>query len=358
MNAPARPRGPNSRSERLNVHGVVLYTLALLAGAVLVVLAVRVLLAAFAGVLFAIVLRTVASFVARHLRVPYGVVLAVVVVLALGGAVLAVVLAVPRLAEELEAFREALPPAVSKLAESTGYGNLLEHGLGKGTQLEQLHLEKMLHSVLSTVGTTFDALAGLVICFFVAIYGAAEPGAYERALLAVVPARRRELTRAVVKEATNELSHWLLGRLLAMLFVGVTSAVAFVLLHVPLAIPLALLAGVLTFVEYLGAVASALPAVLLAFSQGPLQALWVGLTFTALHVVEGYVLTPLLARNMVRIPPALTLVAQALFGTLVGVLGLTFSTPFLVVAVVVGKEWRQRSASERAPKPTPTPSAA
>ncbi len=134
-----------------------------------------------------------------------------------------------------------------------------------------------------------------------------------------------------------------------MLFVGISCAVAFLLLGVPLAIPLAVLAGLLTFVEYLGAIASAVPAMLLAFTNGPLRALWVGLVFTGLHLIEGYLLTPLLARNTVRLPPAVTLVGQALLGALVGSVGLTFSTPLLVVAVSAGKEWRKRGASDAKP---------
>ena len=46
------------------------------------------------------------------------------------------------------------------------------------------------------------------------------------------------------------------------------------------------------------------------------------IAYTVLHVVEGYVITPLLARTSVDLPPALTLAGQALLGELVGILGL------------------------------------
>jgi predicted PurR-regulated permease PerM len=316
---------------------MVVFTLAVLAVMVVVVLTVRVLLGVFAGILFAIALRALASFVAKHTRLPYAVVLTLLVLLLMGAAVTGVVLALPRLGDELENLRAVLPPAVHRLADSVGYGALLDR-----TKLHDLELDKFAAGALETVGTTFDALAGLVVCFFVAIYGAADPAAYERAACAVLPPRERPLAAAILRETGAELERWLLGRFVAMTFVGVTCAIAFVLLQVPLAIPLAFLAGILTFVEYIGAVASAVPAVLLAFSHGPITALWVALTFTGLHVIEGYVLTPLLARNMVRIPPALTLVSQALFGVLIGPLGLTFSTPLLVAAIAAGKEWRER----------------
>lgn len=357
MNAPAsrQPRTAQ-RAGRSRERGTVLFTLALLAAAAVVVLTARVLLAVFAGVLFAIVLHAIAGFVARHSHVRYGIVLTALVLVLVALTVLGVVYSFPLIGDQIENLRAALPPAVHRLADYFGYGDVVEKGLGKGGKLENLHLDKIAGGALSTVGTTFDVLAGLIICVFVTLYGAADPGAYSRALLAVLPARHRPLAEAIMREATSELERWLLGRLVAMVFVGVACGIAFMLLGVPLAIPLAVLAGLLTFVEYVGAIASAIPAILLAFSQGPATAVWVAVTYTALHIIEGYVLTPLLARNAVRIPPALTLVGQALFGALVGSLGLTFSTPLLVVAVSAGKEWRKRPTSERAAAREPLPS--
>ena len=95
------------------------------------------------------------------------------------------------------------------------------------------------------------------------------------------------------------------------------------------------MAGLLTFIEYLGAVASAVPAILLALTVSPLHAVWVVLLFTGVHVVEGYVLTPLISRQSVHIPPAYTLAVQLVLGGLFGVIGLTFATPSCVIGVIL-----------------------
>ena len=88
---------------------------------------------------------------------------------------------------------------------------------------------------------------------------------------------------------------------------------------------------------------------LFALAQSPAQAFWVLVLFTALHVVEGYVLTPLLARATVSLPPAITLACQVLLGALAGPLGLTLSTPLLVVGVCAAQSFR-RNASEDQPE--------
>jgi predicted PurR-regulated permease PerM len=183
----------------------------------------------------------------------------------------------------------------------------------------------------------------LVITFFIGLYGAAQPDAYRRAALALAPGPQRERVDAALVASSKNLSRWLLGRLIAMLFVGLTTTILFQVFKLPLAFGLGVLAGVLTFVEYAGAVISAIPPILIGFSQSPTTALAVAILFVVLHIIEGYVLTPLLARATVHLPPGVTLASQAILGALAGALGLTFSTPLLIVAISCAEVVRKPS---------------
>jgi hypothetical protein len=62
-----------------------------------------------------------------------------------------------------------------------------------------------------------------------------------------------------------------------MLFVGSATAIGLALLDTPLALTIGVIAGVLAFIPFFGPIASGLLAVLLAFMQGPTQALYVDL---------------------------------------------------------------------------------
>jgi predicted PurR-regulated permease PerM len=192
--------------------------------------------------------------------------------------------------------------------------------------------------------TTFEALSAVVVVFFIGLYGAVRPSAHASALLAAVPPHHRDWLTALAHELDAKLTRWMLGRLVAMAFVGTTCAIVFAALGVPLAMSLAVVAGLLTFVEYIGAVVSALPPLLMAFTKGPGTALAVVILFTALHAVEGYVLSPLINRRVVKIPPAVTLGGQVVLANLVGPLGLTFATPVLIVIATSVKAWRERQA--------------
>ena len=78
----------------------------------------------------------------------------------------------------------------------------------------------------------------------------------------------------------------------------------------PLAAALALIAALLDFIPNVGPILALIPAALFALLQGPTQVLYVVLLYGAIQTVEGYVLTPLIDRTTVKLPPALTLTAM------------------------------------------------
>ena len=162
---------------------------------------------------------------------------------------------------------------------------------------------------------------------------AAEPVTYLAGGLRLLPPARRERLRATAEEIALTLRWWLVGRFLSMALIAAMTSIGLSLLGVQLAITLGMLAGVLTFIPYIGSVASAVPAILIALTQNSQTAFYVVLLYVGVHVVEGYILVPLMQKKMVHVPPALTLAAQALLGALFGVLGLALATPLVAAAL-------------------------
>lgn len=103
----------------------------------------------------------------------------------------------------------------------------------------------------------------------------------------------------------------------------------------PLALSLGLIAGLFAFVPFFGPIASGILAVVLAFTQGPQQALYVGVLCFGIQQIESFVLMPLIQRRTVALPPALGLVSVVIFGLLFGVMGILFATPLMVVLMIL-----------------------
>jgi predicted PurR-regulated permease PerM len=321
---------------------VVLFALGVAAAMAIVVLTVRPLLVVFAGFLFALVLRGIAEPIARKTKVPYVACLAALVIALIATVALGIVLVGPTLRDQIEQLTKTLPSALHSALEHARSAQLAP--VAPEAKSPTPDAPTIARGAAAAGGAILEIASGFVVVFFVGVYGAARPDDYASAIASALPREARDRARRIMREICNQLTRWLLGRLVAMVFVGATCTVAFSLLRVPLALSLGVLAGLLTFVEYVGAVISAVPAMALGFTKSPETALWVLLVYTALHMIEGYVLTPLLARAAVRFPAAMTLAGQVVFAALVGPLGLTLSTPLLAAGAVTVRSLRQGPA--------------
>jgi predicted PurR-regulated permease PerM len=133
------------------------------------------------------------------------------------------------------------------------------------------------------------------------------------------------------------LRKWLVTQLIAMLVIGGVTTTVLLILDVNAAVPLGVIAGLLEFVPTLGPILSALPAVAMGFVDSPQKALAVIVAYIAIQQMENYLLIPFLMREGVDLPPALTIMAQAIMALVFGFLGLLCAVPLLAATMVAVK---------------------
>jgi predicted PurR-regulated permease PerM len=130
------------------------------------------------------------------------------------------------------------------------------------------------------------------------------------------------------------LRRWLVAQLIGMLVIGAISTVALLLLDVRAAVALGIIAGILEFVPYFGPIISAVPAMAMAFLDGPEKALWVAVAYLAIQQIEGNIMMPLLMKEGLDLPPVLTILSQAALSLVFGFVGLLFAVPLLGAVMV------------------------
>jgi predicted PurR-regulated permease PerM len=149
----------------------------------------------------------------------------------------------------------------------------------------------------------------------------------------ILPSASLSVVESCLAGAIRTLRYWLLSRLVSMIAVGLLIALGLWLLSVPLAGTLALIAAILTFVPNIGPFASALPAALLAFGISPAKGVLAIAIFCLAHFIEGNLVTPLADRQIVKLPPFLTLSVQLFLAPITGVLGIAMAAPLLAATL-------------------------
>jgi predicted PurR-regulated permease PerM len=203
-------------------------------------------------------------------------------------------------------------------------------------------LRNALARQLGTVGrylfpflsSTLEVLAGLLLITFLAIYIGADLDLYHSGLLALFPRAVRPRAAEVLGAVATALRKWLLTQLVAMVSIGALWGVALALIGVKAALSLAVIAGLLEFIPTIGPILSAVPAVAMGFLDSPQKALLVVFVYTAIQMVEGHVVIPLLMKEGMNLPPVLTLLGQAVLALVFGFLGLLVAVPLLAAILV------------------------
>jgi predicted PurR-regulated permease PerM len=182
---------------------------------------------------------------------------------------------------------------------------------------------------------TAEAVGGFLIVIFLSIYLAADPALYRRGVLALLPQRRRAQGAYVMDRVTVVLRKWLVTQLIAMLVIGVVTTVVLLVLRVKAAFALGLLAGLFEFIPTVGPLLSAVPGVAMGFLDSPEKAATVAVAYWGIQFLENHVLIPLLMKGGMDLPPALTVITQALLALVFGFLGLMVAVPLLAVVMVI-----------------------
>jgi predicted PurR-regulated permease PerM len=187
---------------------------------------------------------------------------------------------------------------------------------------------------LHLLGSTLAVLGGIVLVIFLAIYLAIDPSVYRRGLVHLVPERARPRTEETLTAIAVTLRKWLVTQLIAMVVIGAVTTVVLMALKVRAAVPLGILAGLLEFVPTLGPILSSLPAIAMGFVDSPEKALAVAIAYVGIQFIENHLLIPILMREGLDLPPALTIVMQALMAIVFGVLGLLVAVPLLAAIMI------------------------
>ena len=194
----------------------------------------------------------------------------------------------------------------------------------------------LLQFPLTLVSGVFGVLLSIVLIVTMSVFWLMSADKLRAFALDLLPAQARPNGALLFSDLGRTLGGWVRGTLVAMLLIGVFTALGLALLGVPYALLLGLLAGLLELIPYLGPWISGAVAVLVALvAVDPIKALEVVGLFFIVQLAEGNLIQPLVMSWAVRIDPLLVLVAVTLGAQVLGVVGALLAVPIAGLAQVI-----------------------
>ena len=322
----SRPPADLPESEERFIRKIIIFAAFLVLGLAIWLLK-DVLLLLFAGILLAIVIRSIAEPLISKLAIPQGVAITLAVLTITFVISSGIFLFTTRIGAQLDALLHTLPSAASGVLERLGF-----------PRVQDLLTGTAVGNVLTTAyewGTALFAVAsGILFVIFTGIYLSISPGIYKRGLVLLFPPRVQPQVEETIDNVGRSLGLWLGGQLIAMVLVGCTTAAGLWLIGHEAPLALGFISGVAEFVPIVGPIAGAIPGLLAASGGGLEMVIWTLAVYVIVQQIESNIIMPLIVGNAVEIPPAVGLFAVIALGVLLGPLGVLFAYPLAVVANV------------------------
>ena len=319
---------------------------------VLTVVLAQPLLVIFGGMVFAATIDGGARLLGRVLPIERGWRIGIVLLLTV-----AFIVWVGQFAGSQIATQAAQLPATVEAQAIRGLQWLENHGV----KIDAKAAEGLAKELLGGIGQLTNAVGGLIggattlfLIIVLGIYIAAEPRLYQRGVAWMLPMSERAHFHGTAALMGQGLRRLMAGRLLGMALEGLMTWIALSVYGVPMAALIGLLTALLAFLPNIGAPISGAIMVLVGFSGGTEMGLYCIAVYVVLHLIDGNLIAPYIARKTVDLAPALVLGAQLIMGTLLGILGLALADPLVaMIKILLERHSARREAQWHSAHPHP-----
>ncbi|MEM9968976.1 MAG: AI-2E family transporter [Pseudomonadota bacterium] len=197
---------------------------------------------------------------------------------------------------------------------------------------------------LETALSSFASLLNLVILFVivpvVAVYMLLDWDRMVAQIDALLPRDHAPVLRQLAAEIDRTLASFVRGMGTVCLILGTYYAIALIIVGLQFGLIVGFIAGLVTFIPYLGALLGGALAIGLALFQFWGDWLSIGLVagiFVLGQIAEGNVLTPKLVGSSVGLHPVWLILALSVFGSLFGFVGMLVAVPLAAAIGVIAR---------------------
>ena len=247
---------------------------------------------------------------------------------------IALVSAAPELISGIQAFLETRFPALME------EGSTLRETLNNIRQAISSYGGQLLQGALSSAMSVVNIVIFMLIVPVVSFYLLKDWDRMIAEIDALLPRDHAETIRQVARDIDKTLASFVRGQATVCLILGTFYAVSLMLIGLKYGMVAGFVAGLLTFIPYVGALVGGVLAIGLALFQ--FWGEWwtvggVAIIFAVGQNVEGNFLTPMLVGSSVGLHPVWLLFALSVFGALFGFAGMLVAVPIAAAIGVIAR---------------------
>jgi predicted PurR-regulated permease PerM len=201
-------------------------------------------------------------------------------------------------------------------------------------------------SILSAIGAIFGSIFSTITIFSIAIFLSLEEKGMEKALTLIFPKKYEAHVLNLWDRCQTRVAGWFGTRILACLFVGLMVFIACKVLAIKYAISFGLLAGITNIVPIIGPLIAGAIVVLFTALDSWAKAIFILIIFILIQQIEGNIITPILSKKFIGLPPVLVMIALMVGGKLWGIMGALLAIPLFGILFEFGREFLKKRREE------------
>jgi len=203
---------------------------------------------------------------------------------------------------------------------------------------------QVLASITRSGFALFSGVASLTLVFIVTFYLLRDWDHLIEGIRQLLPRSNEKLVTNLAKQSDQVLGAFFRGQLLVVLALTIVYSVGLSIVGLDLAILIGLLAGLVSFVPYLGFIIGVVVAGIAAIMQfnDVIYVFYILIVFGVGQALEGMVLTPILVGDKIGLHPVAVIFAILAGGQLFGFFGILCALPVAAVLAVIIRHMHQQ----------------
>ncbi|RZU01935.1 putative PurR-regulated permease PerM [Kribbella rubisoli] len=267
-----------------------------------------------------------------------------------------VALLIPLLAREVPQFAAALPGFLADLQRRDDWlGNAFRHA-SVSAEVRQFiadlpsKIGKSFTAIVGAAGTAFGRVFDVFTVGILCIYFMVALPRLPATIAKLVSRDRRAHVNLLLQRSFDKIGGYVSGNLITSTVCAAATVVALLALRIDYAVPLGLWAGVADLIPQVGAYLGAVPAVLVALTEGPAYSVATVVFFIAYQLFENYLLAPRVYKSSIDLSPAAVIISTLAGGILAGFAGALLALPIAATIKVIAVDVVLASRSNAPPE--------